>query len=108
MLPAAARDMDVGMPDETESRHWLQWWDSDQGLWRDREVNTERKMQEVRAEAERKVQEAHLDERITGMHSMLKTKLFGASLAQIEANWRQAGQGRTMAEVTEVWLGQAD
>lgn len=108
MLPAAARDMDVGIPDETGSRHWLQWWDPDQGLWRDREVDAERKAQDVRAEAERKVQEAHLAERITGMHSLLKTKLSDASLAQIEANWRQAGQGRTMAEVVEVWLGKAD
>ena len=108
MLPAAARDMDVDMPDKTESRHWLQWWDPDQGLWRDREVDAERKTQEVQAEAERKTQEALLHERIVGMHSLLKTKLSDASLAQIEANWRRAGQGRTMEEVVEVWLGKDD
>lgn len=132
MLPAAAHDMDVDMPDEPEDRHRLQWWDPDRGLWREPKLDAARKTQEVQAEAERKVQEAErrmqevqaeaerkvqeaerkvqeaLDDRITGMHALLKTKLSGASLAQIEANWHQAGQGRTMMEVTAVWLGQAD
>ncbi|MYD89560.1 MAG: Uma2 family endonuclease [Caldilineaceae bacterium SB0662_bin_9] len=116
MLPAAARDMDVGIPDETGSRHWLQWWDPDQGLWRDREVDAERRrqteverqVQEAQAETERKTQEARLDERIAGMHSLLETELSGALLAQIEANWHRAGQGRTASEVAAVLLGQAD
>ena len=132
MLPAAAHDVDVDMPDEPEDRHRLQWWDPDRGLWREPKLDAERKTQEVQAEAERKVQEAErkmlevqaeaerkvqeaerkvqetLNERITGMHALLKTKLSGASLAQIEANWRQAGQGRPMVEVTAVWLGQTD
>lgn len=43
VLRAAARDMNIGLPDETGSRHWLQWRDPDQGLWRDREVDAERK-----------------------------------------------------------------
>ena len=118
MLPAAARDEDVGIPDESVDLHRLQWWDPNQGLWRDREVDAKRSMQEAERkvqeaerkvrEAERKVRGAHLDEHITSMHSMLKTKLSGALLAQIEANWRRTGQGRTTAEVMEVWLGKAD
>ena len=132
MLPAAARDVDVDMPDEPEDRHRLQWWDPDRGLWREPKLDAERKTQEVQAEAERKVQEAErkmlevqaeaerkvqkaerkvqeaLNERIADLYALLKTKLSTASLAQIEANWRQAEQGRTMAEVMEVWLGQAD
>ena len=116
MLPAAARDMDVGIPDETGSRHWLQWWDPDQSLWRDREVDAERRrqaeverqVQEAQAETERKTQEARLDERIASMHSLLETELSGALLAQIEANWYRAGQGRTASEVAAVLLGQAD
>ena len=111
MLPAAARDEDVGIPDESVDLHRLQWWDPNQGLWRDREVDAKRKVQEAERkvrEAERKVRGAHLDERITSMHSMLKTKLSGALLAQIVANWRRTGQGRTTAEVMEVWLGKAD
>ena len=146
MLPAAARDVDVDMPDETVDHHRLQWWDPDRGLWRDRELDAERRMQKSERqaqeaerrtqeaerqvqeaerrtqeaerqvqeaerrtqEAERQVQEARLEERIAGMRSLMETKLSSTLLAQIEANWRRAGQGRTMAEVTEVWLGQAD
>ena len=130
MLPAAARDLDVGMPDESGELHRLQWWDPDQDLWRDPEVDAERKtrevqaeaerkvqeaqaeaerkVQEAQAEAERKVQEAHLDERIAGMHTLLEAKLSSTLLAQIEANWRWAGQGHTVAEVAEVWSGKAD
>ena len=102
MLPAAARDVDVGMPDETGDLHRLQWWDPDRGHWRDSELDALRR---ERAEGEAR---GKLEERIAGMHSLLETKLPGALLAQLEANWRWAGQGHTMAEVAEVWSGNAN
>ena len=123
MLPAAARDTDVGLPDDTGDLHRLQWWDPDRGHWRDPEVDAERKtlaiqaeaerkVQEVQAETERKVQEGEargkLEERIASMHTLLEAKLSGTLLAQIEANWRRAGQGHTVAEVVEVSFGNAD
>ena len=109
MLPAAARDIDVQAPDEAGEQHRLQWWDPDRNLWRDPEVDAEMKHQ---AETERQVQEGEargkLEERIAGMHSLLETKLPGALLTQLEANWRRAGQSHTMAEVAEVLLGNTD
>jgi hypothetical protein len=109
MLPAAARDVDVGMSDETGDLHRLQWWDPDRNLWRDPEVDAEMKHQ---AETERQVQESEarskLEERVTGMHTLLGAKLSGAVLAQIEANWHRVGQGRTLAKVVEVWSDRAD
>ena len=68
-----------------------------------RTQEAERQVQEAERrtqEAERQVQEARLEERIAGMRSLMETKLSSTLLAQIEANWRRAGQGRTMAEVT--------
>ena len=127
MLPAAARDIELHIPDVGGEQHRLQWWDPDRNLWRDPEVDvkmrlpaeTERQMQEIQAKverqveeiqakAERQVQEVRLEERIAVMHSLLETKLSSALLAQIKANWRQAGQTRTAAEVVNVLLGQAD
>jgi hypothetical protein len=116
MLPEAALGLEGDQLDDLDDRHRLQWWDPDRGLWRDPEVDAERRrraeverqVQEARADAERQVQEARLNERIAGLHSLLDTKLSGALLAQIEANWRQAGQGRTASEVAAVLLGQAD
>ena len=109
MLPAAARDIDVQAPDEAGEQHRLQWWDPDRNLWRDPEVDAEMKHQ---AETERQVQESEarskLEERITGMHTLLGAKLSGAVLAQIEANWHRVGQGRTLAKVVEVWSDRAD
>jgi len=109
MLPAAARGIDLHTPDEAGEQHRLQWWDPDRNLWRDPEVDAEMRHQ---AETERQVQESEtrgkLEERIAGMHSLLETKLPGALLAQLEANWRRAGQGHTMAEVAEVSFGNAD
>ena len=102
MLPAAARDVDVGMPDETGDLHRLQWWDPDRGHWRDSELDA---LLRERAEGEAR---GKLEERIAGMHSLLETKLPGALLAQLEANWRRVGQGHTMAEVAEVWSGNAN
>ena len=102
MLPAAARDVDVGMPVETGDLHRLQWWDPDRGHWRDSELEA---LLRERAEGEAR---GKLEERIAGMHSLLETKLPGALLAQLEANWRRAGQGHTMAEVAEVWSGDTD
>ena len=102
MLPAAARDVDVGMPVETGDLHRLQWWDPDRGHWRDSELDA---LLRERAEGEAR---GKLEERIAGMHSLLETKLPGALLAQLEANWRRAGQGHTMAEVAEVWSGNTD
>ena len=93
------------LPDETGDLHRLQWWDPDRNLWRDPEVDAEMKHQ---AETERQVQGGKLEERIAGMHSLLETKLPGALLAQLEANWQRAGQGHTMAEVAEVLLGNTD
>ena len=104
MLPAAARDADVGRPDDTGDLHWLQWWDPDRGYWRDPEVDAEMRHQ---AETERKVQEGKLEERIASMHTLLEAKLSSTLLAQIEANWRRAGQGHTVAEVVEVSFGNA-
>ena len=112
MLPAAARDLDLNAPDVGGEQHRLQWWDADRNLWRDPEVDglaeTERQVQEIQAEAKRQVQEARLEERIAVMHSLLETKLSSTLLAQIEANWRRAGQTRTAAEVANVLLGQAN
>ena len=141
MLPAAARDTDVGLPDDTGDLHRLQWWDPDRGHWRDPEVDAERKTLAIQAEAERQVQEAEhktlaiqaeaerqvqevqaeteykvqegeargkLEERIASMHTLLEAKLSGTLLAQIEANWRRAGQGHTVAEVVEVSFGNTD
>ena len=113
MLPAAARGIDPHVPDVGREQHRLQWWDADRNLWRDPEVDVEMRHQ---AEIKRKVQEAEargmeraiFEERIDRVQVLLGTKLPGASLAQIEANWRQAGQGRTAAEVVDVWLGKAN
>ena len=123
MLPAAARDIDLHVPDVAGEQHRLQWWDPDRNLWRDPEVDglaeterqvheiqaeAEHQVQETQAEAERQVQEARLEERIAGMRSLLETKLSSTLLAQIEANWHRAGQTPTAAEVANVLLGQAD
>ena len=113
MLPAAARDIDLHAPDEAGEQHRLQWRDADRGLWRDPEVDAEMRHQ---AETQRQVQEGEargeargkLEERITGMHTLLGAKLPGAVLEQIEASWRRAGQGRTLAEMVEVGSGRAD
>ena len=58
---------------------------------------------EARGEAKGK-----LEERITGLHTLLRPNLPGSVLEQIEANWRRAGQGRTLAEMVEVGSGRAD
>ena len=105
MLPAAARDIDLNAPDEAGEQHRLQWWDADRGLWRDPEVDAEMRHQ---AETKRQVQEGKLEERITGMHTLLGAKLPGTVLEQIEASWRRAGQGRTFAEMAEVGSDRAD
>ena len=102
MLPAAARDVDVGMQDETGDLHRLQWWDPDQDHWRDSELDA---LLNERAKGEAR---GKLEERIAGMRSLLETKLPGSLLAQIEANWRRVGQGHTMAEVADVSFGNAD
>ena len=116
MLPDAALDLEGDLPDDLEDRHRLQWWDADQDLWCDPEVDAERRRQ---AEAERQVQEGEvrgeargeakgkLEERITSMHTFLEAQLSDTRRAQIEANWRRAGQGRTAAEVAAVLSGQA-
>ena len=105
MLPAAARDLDLHMPDVAGEQHRLQWWDPDRNLWRDPEVDglaeTERQVQEGEAKGK-------LEERIIGLHTLLGANLPGAVLEQIEANWRRAGQGRTLAEMVEVGSGRAD
>ena len=110
MLPATACDVgsDVAM-----DLHRLQWWDPDRGLWRDREVDAEMRPQ---AATKHQVQEGEargkaqgkLEERITGLHTLLGANLPGAVLEQIEANWHRAGQGRTLAEMVEVGSGRAD
>ena len=113
MLPDAALNMEGDLPDDLDDRHRLQWWDADQDLWRDPEVEakmrrwaeTERQVQEgeVRGEAKGK-----LEERIASMHTFLEAQLSDTRRAQIEANWRRAGQGRTAAEIAAVLSGQAD
>ena len=113
MLPAAARGIALHVPDMGGEQHRLQWWEADRGLWRDPEVDAEMRHQ---AEIKRKVQEteakgverAIFEERVARVHVLLETKPSGASLAQIEADWRQAGQGRTAAAVVGVWSGKAD
>ena len=107
MLPAAARDMDLDIMDELGDPQRLQWWDSVQGLWRDPEVDVEMKRRaEVQAEIERQL----LEERVTIMHVLLKTRFLDLPNVRvdIEANWRRAGQGRTTAEVMEVVYGNAE
>ena len=122
MLPAAARGMDLDVVDELGDPHRLQWWDPIQGLWRDPEVDalmkhraevqaeTERQLREIRAEAEHQLHEALLEERITGLHALLETRFSDLPnvRADIEANWRRAGQGRSTAEVAAVANGNAE
>ena len=109
MLPAAARDIDLRVPDVAGERHRLQWWDADRNLWRDPEVDdlAETKRQVQEGEARGKAQ-GKLEERITGLYTLLGANLPGSALEQIEANWRRAGQGRTLAEMVEVGAGRAD
>ena len=107
MLPAAARGVDLDITDELGDPQRLQWWDPVRRLWRDPEVDADMKR---RAEAERKVQEALLEERIAGMHALLETTLPASPnvRADIEANWRRAGQGCTAAAVAAVAYGNAE
>ena len=76
MLPAAVRDADIGMRDEPVDRHRLQWWDPDQGLWRDRETDRERERTELA---------------IGLLHAHLGTDLEPANLERIEAVWHRDG-----------------
>ena len=83
MLPAAVRDADVGIPDESVDRHRLQWWDSAQGLWRDRETDQER---------ERTGLERERTELAIGLlRACLGTDLEPANLERIEAAWHRDG-----------------
>ena len=111
MLPAAARGMDLDIMDTLGDPQRLQWWDPVQGLWRDPEVDAKMKhWAEAQADTERRLREALLEERIVGMHALLETKfpVLPNVRADIEANWRRAGQGRTAAEVVAVANGNAE
>ena len=78
------------------------------------QADTERQLREVRAEAqadiERQLRETLLEERIVGMHAQLEMKFpdLPNVRADIEVNWRWAGQGRTTAEVAAVANGNAE
>lgn len=83
MLPAAARDVDVDMPDKSVDLHRLQWWDPDQGLWRDQEADRERE----RTELERERTELA----IGLLRAYLRTGLQPVELGRIEAAWHRDG-----------------
>ena len=90
MLPAAARDLDVDMPDETVDHHRLQWWDPDRGLWRDRETDQERERTE--SERERTELKRERTELAIGLlHAYLGTGLEPMELVRIEAAWHRDG-----------------
>ena len=94
---------------ETERRLRESRAESERQL-REMQAEAERQLREAHAEAERQLHEALLEERIVGMHAHLETRFptLPNVRADIEANWRWAGQGRTTAEVVAVANGNAE